>query len=141
MFALVQCYTPDMTHFYLCGRIYYTEIFFTISLLFARRGIHLVQLVKVIIWDRIKLRINITCVFRSCINCPRRWITQAISTRNLAVIGQWRCLNKPESPFYLAVHHNRLSNEDVWYMKAPLRLESLSPWKRRMLGFSLKGKG
>ena len=25
-----------------------------------------------------------------------------------------------ESPFYLAVRHNRCSNEEVWYMKAPL---------------------
>ena len=40
----VQCYTPDITHFYLCGRIYYTDISFTISLLFTRYGIHLVQL-------------------------------------------------------------------------------------------------
>ena len=53
-----------------------------------------------------------TCVFRSCINIPRRLVTQAISTRNLAVIGQWKCLNTPESPFYLAVRHNRLSNEE-----------------------------
>ena len=29
-------------------------------------------------------------------------------------------MNAPESPFYLAVRHNRRSNEEVWYMKAPL---------------------
>ena len=29
-------------------------------------------------------------------------------------------INAPESPFYLAVRHNRRSNEEVWYMKAPL---------------------
>ena len=27
---------------------------------------------------------------------------------------------RTESPFYLAVRHNRRSNEEVWYMKAPL---------------------
>lgn len=30
-------------------------------------------------------------------------------------------IKAPESPFYLAVRHNRRSNEEVWYMKAPLR--------------------
>ena len=29
-------------------------------------------------------------------------------------------MNAPESPFYLAVGHNRRSNEEVWYMNAPL---------------------
>lgn len=29
-------------------------------------------------------------------------------------------MNAPKSPFYLAVRHNRRSNEEVWYMKAPL---------------------
>ena len=29
-------------------------------------------------------------------------------------------MNAPESPFYLAVRHNRRSNEEVGYMKAPL---------------------
>ena len=29
-------------------------------------------------------------------------------------------MNAPESPFYLAVCHNRRSNEEVWYMNAPL---------------------
>ena len=29
-------------------------------------------------------------------------------------------MNTPESPFYLAVRHNRCSNEKVWFMKAPL---------------------
>ena len=29
-------------------------------------------------------------------------------------------INAPESPFYLAVHHNRRSNEEVWYMKVHL---------------------
>ena len=103
-------------------------------ILFARRDIHLVQLVLVIIWGRIKLRTKFTCVFRSCRNCPRRWINQAISTRNLAVISQWRCLNTPESPFHLAVRHNRLSNEEVWrkfgiwrHPSVKIRLESLSP--------------
>ena len=30
-------------------------------------------------------------------------------------------MNAPKSPFYLAVGHNRPSNEEVWYMNAPLR--------------------
>ena len=29
-------------------------------------------------------------------------------------------MSASESPFYLAVRHNRRSNEEVWYMKAPL---------------------
>ena len=29
-------------------------------------------------------------------------------------------MNAPESPFYLVVRHNHRSNEEVWYMKAPL---------------------
>ena len=29
-------------------------------------------------------------------------------------------MNAPKSPFYLAVRHNRRSNEEVWYMNAPL---------------------
>ena len=29
-------------------------------------------------------------------------------------------MNKPESPFYLAVRHNRSSQDNVWYMKLPL---------------------
>ena len=29
-------------------------------------------------------------------------------------------MNKPESPFYLAVRHNRSSQDNVWYMKSPL---------------------
>ena len=29
-------------------------------------------------------------------------------------------MNAPESPFYLAARDNRRSNEEVWYMKAPL---------------------
>ena len=29
-------------------------------------------------------------------------------------------MNKPESPFYLAVRHNRSSKDNVWYMKSPL---------------------
>ena len=29
-------------------------------------------------------------------------------------------MSASESPFYLAVRHNRCSNEEVWYMKAPL---------------------
>ena len=29
-------------------------------------------------------------------------------------------MNTPESPFYLAVRHNRCSNEKVWFMKATL---------------------
>ena len=29
-------------------------------------------------------------------------------------------MNASESPFYLAVRYNRRSNEEVWYMKAPL---------------------
>ena len=29
-------------------------------------------------------------------------------------------MNAPESPFNLAVSHNRRSNEEVWYMKVPL---------------------
>ena len=29
-------------------------------------------------------------------------------------------MNAPKSPFYLAVRHNRRSNEEIWYMKAPL---------------------
>ena len=30
-------------------------------------------------------------------------------------------MNAPKSPFYLAVRHNRRSNEEVYYMKAPMR--------------------
>ena len=29
-------------------------------------------------------------------------------------------MNKPESPFYLAVRHNRSSQDNFWYMKSPL---------------------
>ena len=29
-------------------------------------------------------------------------------------------MNKPESPFYLAVRHNRSSQDNVWYMKSTL---------------------
>ena len=36
-------------------------------------------------------------------------------------------MNAPESPFYLAVRHNRRSNEDVWYMKGP-------PFKKNEIG-------
>ena len=125
VFALVQWYTPDMRHFYLCGRSY--------TFCQTRHSSCSIR-VLVIIWGRIKLRTKFTCVFRSCRNCPRRWINQAISTRNLAVISQWRCLNTPESPFHLAVRHNRLSNEEVWrkfgiwrHPSVKIRLESLSP--------------
>ena len=41
------------------------------------RAMHLVW---VIAWGRVKLRINITRVFRNCRNCPSRAATRAIST-------------------------------------------------------------
>ena len=43
----------------------------------------------------------------------------SVFTKNSAVTGQCK-MNAPESSFYLAVRHNRRSNEEVWYMKAPL---------------------
>ena len=37
------------------------------------------EFVLVIAWGRVKLRINITRVFRNCRNCPSRAATRAIS--------------------------------------------------------------
>ena len=53
-------------------------------------------------------------------------------------------MHAPKSPFYLAVNHNRRSNEEVWYMKAPhgkkMRYGSFCPLQRRMLAFTGREK-
>ena len=51
-------------------------------------------------------------------------------------------MNKPDSPFYLAVKHQRKPDDDVWYMRSPLgkkmKLANFSPPLRKMLVYKVE---